>query len=279
MLLALLLMLGDHHQQTVHRIRVSLSMVVLPLQYLVNWPTDFINQLTTDLSSKKELRKENTQLRAQVLLLNAVLQKQYAIESENQQLHALLQSHYQEKDYQVFVAQLLAVSAQPFVREVQLNRGSNDGVFIGQPVLDAWGVMGQVIETGPYTSWVMFITDPRSAVPVQIRRTGIRAMLISDGNQLKLTDITQTKDIQIGDELVTSGLGDRYPFGYPVGTITSIQNDPGETFADITVLPTAHLNQSRLVLLLKTSPVNLPVAKEIDKTSLPQRVHSKKRDH
>lgn len=279
MLLALLLMLGDHHQKTVHRIRISLSTVVLPLQYAVNWPIDFINQLTTDLSSKKELRKENTQLRAQVLLLNAVLQKQYAIESENQQLHALLQSHYQENNYRVFVAQLLAISTQPFVREVQLNRGINDGVFVGQPVLDAWGIMGQVIEAGPYTSWIMFITDPRSAVPVQIRRTGIRAMLIGNGNQLKLINITQTKDIQVGDELVTSGLGGRYPFGYPVGTVAAIQNDPGEPFADITILPAAHLNQSRLVLLLEMAPVNLPTVQTTGKTASTERVHLKKRGH
>ena len=111
--------------------------------------------------------------------------------------------------------------------------------------------MGQIVTDEPSLSRVMLLSDPRSAIPVQIQRNGIRAIVVGTGqNILKLNDISETQDVRTGDLVVTSGLGGRFPLGYPVGKIISIRSNPAGQFSDIIVSPSAHLNQSRLVLLL-----------------------------
>jgi len=244
-------MIADQNSSVFHRAKNSLSIVAVPIQYAVSWPIDFIDTMSNALSSKESLEKENTDLHAKLLLLQSQLQKQYAIEEENTQLKALLQSSSQAGG-RVSEAQILAVAPDPFVRQVIINEGEKDGVYVGQPVLDSSGVLGQVIQVGAMSSRVLLITDPQSAVPVQLSRNGLRAIAVGDTtfDLLKLENITETTDIQPGDLLVTSGLGQHFPFGYPVGTVISVTHGPGEQFADITVQPSAHINRSRLVLLV-----------------------------
>jgi rod shape-determining protein MreC len=244
-------MIADSCNDSFHRARSSFSVIVVPIQYLVDFPIAAVNWVVDDISSQHHLIKENTKLQAEVSLLNAKLQKHYAIEFENQQLKALLQSSTKTVD-KVSVAQLLAVAPSPFIRQVVLDKGSKHGVFVGQPVLDANGIMGQVIQVGSFTSLVILITDTKSAIPVQINRNGVRAIAVGDGalNVLKLKNVPNTTDIREGDVLITSGLGEHYPFGYPVGKIISIEHSSGEQFANITIAPAAHLSRSRLVLLV-----------------------------
>jgi rod shape-determining protein MreC len=249
-------MVGDHHNNAFHRMRSSMAVIVTPLQSLANLPAGIFNWIVTDFTSKQKLLSSNAQLRAENSLLQAKLQKQLAIEAENKQLRALLASSTQTVD-KVTIAKLLAVSPDPFVHKIVLNQGGKTGVFVGQPVLDAYGVMGQVVQVGRLSSLVMLLTDVRSAVPVQIDRNGMRAIAVGNGESglLQLQHIVDTADVRVGDSVITSGLGEHYPFGYPVGTVVSVNKNSGDRFANILVKPAAHINRSLLVLLVWTAGV------------------------
>jgi len=249
--LSILLMVLDHRGIGVQQLRAVLSMPLSLLEYVVSRPVHLIDNLSTMISTHDTLIKENVDLKTEQLLLKAQVQRLLALESENTQLKALLRSS-SEVHGKVLIAQLLAVDSEPFVNQVILDKGSREGVFIGQPVLDANGVMGKVIQLGPISSRVLLVNDTHSAVPVQITRNGIRAIAVGDSytGKLKLVNVPQTIDVKVGDVLVTSGLGEHYPAGYPVGQITSVVKDPGMQFATIDVQPSAHADRSRQVLLI-----------------------------
>lgn len=241
----------DHQFNYFTRTRATLSFVVAPMQYLVDRPVEFIRWVQTSFTTQQGLLVENAQLRARQLLLYAKLQKVLALESENQQLRALLRSS-ENIHNKVTVAQLLAVDLAPYTQQIIIDKGEKDGVYVGQPVLDAYGVMGQVISVGPMNSRVLLITDPRSAIPVQNNRNGNRAIATGLGfdGVLELINVPITTDFRKGDYMVTSGLGGNYPPGYPVGIINNVKLSPGDRFVNLSVKPTAHVNQSRQVLLV-----------------------------
>lgn len=232
-------------------IRAALSLPFAPIQYLVSWPVQGIDHIKNALSSHDDLVNENLKLKANQLLLSSQLQRLIAIESENNYLKALLQSSYHIKG-KTLIGEVLAVNFEPFVHQITLNKGSHDGVYMGQSVLDASGIMGQIIQVGPITSQVLLINDPHSGVAVQNARNGMRAIAMgdNDSNKIRLMYIPKTSDIKIGDLFLTSGLGDHYPEGYPVGKVTSINKDPSHQFATIYLQPSAHLDSSRQVLLI-----------------------------
>jgi rod shape-determining protein MreC len=244
-------MILDSRGAAMNQVRAILSMPLAPLQYIVSWPIQFFENLGGSISSRDALIKENLNLKAEQLQLKAQVQRLRALELENNQLKALMSSSA-EVQGKVLVAQILAVATEPFINQVVLDKGSQDNVFLGQPVLDANGVMGQVIHVGPITSRVLLINDPHSGVPVQVARNGIRAIAVGDAytGQLRLMHVPQTADVRAGDMLITSGLGDYYPEGYPVGQVLTVVKDPGLQFATIVVNPVAHLDRSRGVLLV-----------------------------
>jgi rod shape-determining protein MreC len=244
-------MVLDKRTTTIEQLRTALSIPLTPLQYLVSWPINLIDQISQMVSTHDSLVKENLDLKANQLLLKAQMQRLMAIESENSQLKALLRSSTQIQG-KTEIAQLLAIDVDPFIHQVTLNKGSRDNVYRGQPVLDANGVMGQIIQTGPVTSRVLLIDDPQSGVPVQNTRNGLRAIAMGLGyaGKLHLMNVPQTVDIQPGDLFVTSGAGQNYPEGYPVGQVKSVTRDPALAFANILLETSAHLNQSRQVLLV-----------------------------
>jgi rod shape-determining protein MreC len=248
---SLFLVLAYPRSVWVQQLNKTAGYMVLPVQYIVDFPLRIVGLLLDEFTSRQMLQHENAMLKAKLVLLEGRLQKVYAIENENQQLRALLQSADRVED-RVSVAQLLAVNLSPFAQTILINQGSNDQAFVGQPVLDPYGVMGQVISVNASTSQVMLLTDSRSAVPVQVSRNGLRAIAVGvpEKNSLQLKYVTDTMDIREGDLLVTSGLGQRYPFGYPVGTVTSVQSNTGEHFKIVDVEPAAHLDRSRLLLLV-----------------------------
>lgn len=244
-------MVLDRRSESFAPIRAALSLPVAPFQYMVNWPSKVISDVKSTVSSHDHLVKENLQLKAEQLLLRSQLQRLVAVESENSYLKALFQSSRQIKN-KTLIAELLAVDAQPFVRQVILDKGTRDGVYIGQPVLDANGVMGQVTQVGPITSRVILVNDPQSGVAVQNARNGMRAVAVGDtySGRIRLNYVSKTADIKPGDIFVTSGLGDRYPEGYPVGKVLNIDKDPAHQFSTIYLQPSAHLSSSRQVLLV-----------------------------
>lgn len=241
----------NHNQLHLKTIRTGLSILVSPTQHIIDWPANILHWAAESIQNKQALLAKNADLSVQVLLLKAKLHKVILLEQENNQLLKLLHSSPRVSD-KVLVAELLSVDPDPFAQQMIINKGNKQKLFLGQPVLDANGVFGQVIQLGNYTSRVMMITDSQSAVPVQDNRSGVRGIVVGKGNpdRLNLIDMPVTADIKVGDQLTTSGLGSVFPVGYPVGEITAIQKNPDCQFFKVTVVPAAHLNEGRLVLLV-----------------------------
>jgi rod shape-determining protein MreC len=152
----------------------------------------------------------------------------------------------------VLIAELKSVNLDPYKHQIVVNKGELHDIYPGQPLLDAKGVMGQIVHAGPYSSTAVLITDTSHAIPVQVNRTGLRTIALGSGaiNRLELPYIPNNADIRPGDLLITSGLGGRFPPGYPVATVTAVQHDPGLTFSQVVATPLAELNRSREVLLV-----------------------------
>jgi rod shape-determining protein MreC len=201
--------------------------------------------------SKMALTEENHALRTEILVLKRKLQQVASITAENTRLRQLLNSADTLED-RVLVAEMTGVSPDPMKHTVIINRGKKDGVYIGQPVVDAFGLVGQVIEVAEFSGRVLLITDSSHALPVQVNRNGIRLVAEGQGNlfELHLRFVASTTDIQVGDLLVTSGLGGGFPAGYPVATVESVNFDTGKPFATVVAKPMAELNRNRHLLLV-----------------------------
>ncbi|MEW6352843.1 MAG: rod shape-determining protein MreC [Pseudomonadota bacterium] len=249
--ISLILMTVDHRQNYLDGVRGVLSVVIYPLQYAVNIPFLTYRWLDESLSTRTALSKENTMLREQNRLLEAQLQKFAALETENMRLRELLQSSKKVGE-RMLIAELLDVDVDPFRHKIALNKGARHGVVPGQPLLDSTGIIGQVFHVGPLSSTALLITDPSHALPVQVNRNGLRALVIGTGSfsRLDVPYISKSADVQVGDLLISSGLGGRFPPDYPVATVTAVERDPGQPFAKISAAPTARLERSREVLLV-----------------------------
>lgn len=221
------------------------------MQYLVNIPFDISDWASEALMDRRNLLAENRALRARELETQVTLLKLAALERENVRLRSLLQSSSRRWE-RVLIAELISVDFDPFKHQILLNKGSNEDVFEGHPLIDASGVIGQVIHVSPLTSTGMLITDPSHAIPVQVNRNGLRAIAVGTGEpaSLDIPHIPNNADIQEGDLLVTSGLGRRFPPGYPVAEIARVDRNPAEPFATITAVPLAHLDRAQEVLLV-----------------------------
>jgi rod shape-determining protein MreC len=244
-------MIVDHHYSHLKVVRSSLSTVVYPLQYIVNIPVEAVEWVSNSFVTHRSLLDENTRLKEQHLLLSSRLQRFAILEKENLRLRELLESSFKLSD-RVLVAELLAVDQQVFRRQIIINKGRREGAYDGQPIVDSSGIMGQIINAGAFSSTVLLITDPTHALPVQINRNGLRAIAVGAGQDgyLQLEHLPTNADIKKGDLIISSGLGRRFPQGYPVGVISSISLDPGEPFAKVKVTPSAKLEQSREVLMV-----------------------------
>lgn len=248
---SVLLMTLDHRQQHLKTLRDTLSIAVAPIQYLASLPTDAVILVSDAFVSRKKLLTENASLRSQRLILEAQLQKYAALESDNRRLRELLGSSFKVSD-RVLIAELYKVDLDPYKHLIRLNKNRRDSVYVDQPILDAHGVMGQVTEVNLVYSTARLITDPNQVLPVQVNRNGLRTIAIGSGtiDRLELPYLPNNADIQVGDLLVTSGLGQVYPAGYPVGIVTKVTPQPEHSFADIEAKPSAHLDRSREVLLV-----------------------------
>ncbi|NOY62099.1 MAG: rod shape-determining protein MreC [Gammaproteobacteria bacterium] len=249
--LSILLMTLDHRQQHLQDVRAALSLFVYPIQYVFNIPVSAGRWFSENVMTRQELLEENASLSAQRLLLEVRLQKLDVLKIENMRLRQLLDSSIKVNE-KVLIAELLAVDLEPFSRQVTLNKGRRQGVYVGQPLLDAYGIMGQTVRVGPLTSKAMLITDPSHALPVQVNRNNLRAIAVGSGSPelIELQHLPNNADIVMGDLLLTSGLGGRFPRDYPVAIVTQVVRDPGEPFAKVSAHPLAHLEDSREVLLV-----------------------------
>jgi len=250
-LISVSLMIVDHRQGHLETVRSVLATFVYPLQYIVNTPVQASRWVSQSFVTQKNLLEENTRLREDQLLLNSRLQRFDILLEENNRLRNLLESSVRLSE-KVLLAELIAVEMESFRRQIVINKGNRDNVFDGQPVVDARGIMGQVVQINPFSSTVLLITDPTHSMPVQINRNGLRAIAVGTGQDdvLLLDNLPTNADIREGDLVISSGLGHRFPRGYPVGTVSKINLVPGEAFAQVFVTPSASLAQSREVLLV-----------------------------
>lgn len=257
--LAIMLMFAEHHFNQMKKIRLQLSVIVYPLQKIVDFPWSLYHLSYNYFLTKKTLIEENNSLKTEQFILQSKLQKFDALALENSRLKALLNSAINAED-ELLVATILSVDPDPFMHQIILDKGTNYGVYLGQPVVDANGVMGSIVEVNPFTSRVMLLTDASHAVPVENTRNSIRAIAIGCGvtDYLELKHVTNTTDIVVGDKLVTSGLDGKYPAGYPVGIVNSVEHDVNKPFAAIYVEPSAELSKGRQVLLIKARDQDAP---------------------
>lgn len=263
-------MFADARFDLVDRLRSGMLALTTPFHWLGDLPDRARHWGENNLVTRESLLEENSTLRAESLVLQAKIQKLASLATENVRLRELLGSKAIVQD-NVVVAEIIGISPEPLSHHVIINRGSRAGVYPGQPVIDAYGLFGQVTDVSPYSSRVLLITDLNHAIPVQVNRNGVRAIAEGVGllHQMELRHVAATTDIVVGDILVSSGLGGRFPAGYPVATVTSIVDDPGQPFVKVLVRPLAQLNRSRHVLLVFREDNGDPVEDPTDNGSEP----------
>lgn len=251
----MLLLIADYRFRQMDALRSVLSTAVAPIQIIVDVPSQLWRWADRMSSDYEQLHDANKELTAQALILQREIQKMAALTAENIRLRELLNSTA-NLDETVMVAEVIGVDPDPFSHELVISKGFSDGVKVGQSLLDSAGVMGQVIAVNRYTSRVLLISDARHEIPVQVNRNGVRAIAAGKGSfeELELLHLPDTADIKEGDILVTSGLGERFPFGYPVAVVKTVSHDPGEPFAQVLITPSAQLTRSRQVVLVSTPP-------------------------
>jgi len=260
-LASIILMTVDQRLHRLESLRAALSTALYPLQHLVELPSAGYSWLTEALSSRTHLLQENQALRDERLQLQARMLRYDGLLTENQRLKQLLDSSV-KLEGRSLVAELLAVSPDPGKHQIVIDKGSRYSVFEGQPLLDATGIMGQILHVGPFSSTAILITDPDHALPVQVNRNGLRTIAVGTGDlhRLDLPHLPNNADIKVGDLLITSGLGGRFPADYPVAIVSSVDTNTGSPFAKVSAVPTAHLDRSREVLLIWPAQTTAPNA-------------------
>lgn len=255
--LSILLMFLDNRDNHLDAVRGAISAAVYPMRVIVDAPAQFWGWASESTQSRDDLQQENARLKAERLLTQARLQRLSSLEAENTRLRSLLDARQQVPD-EVRVVEIMSVDANPFRHNIVLDIGNNDGVYDGQAVVDAAGVVGQVMETGPLTAEAILISDPGHALLVEVNRNGLRTVAYGTGEfgRLDLPGLPNNADIQVGDLLVTSGLSGAFPPGYPVAVIDSVTRIPQEAFADVSATPSAALDQVREVMLIWTARRN-----------------------
>jgi rod shape-determining protein MreC len=241
----------DHRGHHLEKIRAGLNVLAYPIQLIASVPAYVGGSIGDFFTTRGTLRQDNEKLLAERQGLNAKVQQFDALEEENARLRRMLGSAAQVAD-KVLAAELVEVSSEPFTRKIVVAKGSRDGAYVGQPVIDAHGIMGQVTQVASQVSRVTLITDAGHAIPVLDNRSGLRMLVFGTGDPdtLKVPYLTSASDIKEGDLLVSSGMGGTFPPGYPVAQVSRIVNDPNEAFLVIAAKPAAQLNHGKQVMLI-----------------------------
>ncbi|HUQ53685.1 MAG TPA: rod shape-determining protein MreC [Gammaproteobacteria bacterium] len=257
------LMLLDRRDQHLVRMRQALTVVVYPVRMLVDLPFSTWITMRDTFAARDALISENQQFRRERLETEGRLQRLEALEAENARLRELLDSTARIGS-RALVAEILAVDLDPYRQRFELNRGLVDGVYVGQALIDAQGVVGQIVRVGPLTSEAVLITDADHAVPVTVNRNSLRTIALGtgDSSRLRLPYLTNNAKIEVGDLLISSGLGGVFPAGYPVGRVLSVERRPDQAFAEIVAEPVSSLDRDREVLLVWNSADEVPRAAE-----------------
>ncbi len=254
-LLSLLLLFVDARYQHLEFVRATLSVPIHALQRLATLPVDLWQQAGTYLVTQGSLVRDHAQLLQQHTIDAAQLQQLQVLQAENEHLRSLLNVQ-QKADYSMQLAEIVYVERDISQRKLLLDKGAQANVLAGQIVMDDSGIVGQVTRVYPWLSEVTLITDKDHAVPIQVLRNGLRAVVFGSGDigELALRYMPISSDIQEGDVLVTSGIDGTYPPGLPVARVTRIERDPAYPFARIQCTPIAGVDRQRQLLILSGLP-------------------------
>ena len=258
--MAVTLIVLDHRGGWVRIARERVGVVVEPLRAVASWPAQAIGGVTDTVGTVSHLGQRNRQLRRDLLVAQARMARMSTVIADNARLRLLLDAA-QRDSLDVQLAPILDVDLDPTRQRLVLDAGRRDGVRVGQSVIDAHGLLGQVTRVGPLQSDVLLLTDPDHAVPVAIARNGVRLVAYGTGrsDRLSLASIPLSSDVKVGDAIVTSGMGGRFPPGFHVGRIVALRPDETRAFLRGDVQPAAQIDRGREVLLLRTAPARPPV--------------------
>lgn len=250
-LLSVILMFSDGQTRNLLQLRSLLETAVSWIYYLANTPRSLLDGVSDNLVDTNTLQIENKVLKDQLLEKNADLLLLDQLKVENQRLRLLLNSPLRHDEYKK-IAEVLTAETDPYRQQVVINRGEKDGAYVGQPVIDEKGVVGQIISVGQNTSRILLISDVTHSIPLQVLRSDIRVIASGTGraDELVLDNVSRSADIEKGDLLVTSGLGHRFPEGYPVAIVESVSREGNNYFATVVAKPLASLERLRYLLLL-----------------------------
>lgn len=251
LLISVSLILADTRLNAFSKVRYLLNSAVAPIQYAADLPRMMFDDLYTRLNSHQELINTNERMKRELLELKSDLVLLYQYKEENQRLRKLLGSTF-VRDEKKVVTEVMAVDTSPYTHQVVIDKGHTDGVYEGQPVINEKGIVGQVTFVAAHNSRVLLLIDGNSAIPVQNLRNDIRVIASGNGkiDHIELEHIPSSTDIEVGDFLVSSGLGGIYPEGYPVGTISTVDRDTRREFAVIEVEPVVDFDRLRYLLLI-----------------------------
>ena len=252
--LSSVLMYQDYQGTYTIKLRSYLSASLYPIQYLINLPNNLQKSFYANFLNRGEIISQNQRLKEENLNLKSQMQQIYRLESENKRLYELIDSKPKTENTYLF-ADIVSTSKILNKHQILINRGSSDGVKLGSSIVNAEGIVGHVIRDQIFASEVLLISDLEHAIPVEIVRTGLRSIAIGTGefNKLKINTLPTNSDIKKEDIIITSGLGDRYPEGFPVGTITEISREVGNPFLEVEVLPFANLKTINEVWVIQTN--------------------------
>jgi len=250
-ILSIALMVLDHQNQHLNQVRMGLAVILHPIQVFVSAPFEVGRDLAVSMASRSELINENRRLNQEALRLNARVQTMAALEAENARLRALLDSTAKVGN-DILIAEIVSVDMNPFRNMIVVNKGGHDGAYVGQALIDADGVVGQITRDRYYSSEAMLVTDIDHAIPIELARNRLRTIAVGTGelNRLSLPFLPISADIRDGDLLISSGLGGTFPPGYPVGVVRNVASITGQPFLSIEAEPAAALNRIREVLLI-----------------------------
>jgi rod shape-determining protein MreC len=249
--ISITMMLVDSKTTWLNAPRNILSVALSPIQGLASIPSTIGRYFTSTLTAEPDLKIAYDNLRNEYFRLKSESLLLRTLQEENQDLRALLDASERLKE-KITLAELMDVNLDRNNHRVSVGQGIRDGVYIGQAVIDDQGVIGQVTEVMPLNSIIVLITDPGHALPVQIERNGLRTVVHGTGSVslLRVPFLNQNSDILIGDILISSGMGGRFPNGYPVAIVTDVEVIEDEAFIRVAAEPIAKLDRSNHVLLL-----------------------------
>ena len=253
-ILSCVLMYQDYQGTYTVKLRSYLSASLYPIQYLINLPNNLREDFYENFLIREQIISQNQKLKEENLNLKSQMQQIYRLESENKRLYELIDSKPKTENTYLF-ADIISTSKTLYKHQILINRGSRDGIELGSSIVNAEGIVGHVIRDQIFASEVLLISDLEHAIPVEIVRTGLRTIAVGTGefNSLRINTLPTNSDLKKEDIIITSGLGGRYPEGFPVGTVKEITAEAGNPFLEVEILPFANLKTINEVWVIQTN--------------------------